>query len=276
MFMISRFFDYIKDFYYYLRLIVIQRYLIVSMTKREVDAQYIGSGLGFIWAFVQPLVMISLYWVIFSVGFKVQPKNDVPFVVWLTAGLAIWYVFVDIVNGSTGIILAHAHLIKKTLFYPHILPVIKILSSLITHAIFLVVLCGLILFQKMPLRIYFIQFGYYLFCLCVFALGLSWMVSALNVFIRDVGQIVSVILQVGFWGTPIFWDIQIMPPEIQMFFKLNPMFYIVQGYRESFIYFMPFWQHPYQTLYFWGVAVVTLFAGALIFKKLKPHFADVL
>jgi len=112
--------------------------------------------------------------------------------------------------------------------------------------------------------------------MCVFALGFGWAVSALNVFVRDVGQIVAVIIQVGFWATPILWDISIMPLKVQMIFKLNPMFYIVQGYRESFIYFSPFWRHPYQTLYFWVVAVTILVIGALIFKKLKPQFADVL
>jgi lipopolysaccharide transport system permease protein/teichoic acid transport system permease protein len=107
-------------------------------------------------------------------------------------------------------------------------------------------------------------------------LGLSFAVSALHVFIRDVGPIVSVALQVGFWATPIFWDVNIMPLKVQFIFKLNPMFYIIQGYRESFIYFHPFWTHPYQTLYFWIITSLVFVIGALIFKKLKPQFADVL
>ena len=101
------------------------------MAKREVANQYVGSLLGFTWTFVQPVVMILVFWVVFSVGFRVQPKNDVPFVVWLTAGMAIWFVFADIINGSSGLILSHSHLVKKTLFQSHILPVIKIVSSLI-------------------------------------------------------------------------------------------------------------------------------------------------
>ena len=112
--------------------------------------------------------------------------------------------------------------------------------------------------------------------MCVLALGLGWAVSALNPFMRDVGQIVSVVLQIGFWATPIFWDINMMPSKLQIVLKLNPMFYIVQGYRESFIYFLPFWKHPFQTLYFWIVAVAIFVIGALIFKKLKPQFVDVL
>jgi lipopolysaccharide transport system permease protein/teichoic acid transport system permease protein len=80
----------------------------------------------------------------------------------------------------------------------------------------------------------------------------------------------------GFWATPIFWDINMMPPNIQIILKLNPMFYVVQGYRDSFIYFCPFWSYPYLTLYFWTVTIILFVVGALIFQKLKPQFADVL
>jgi ABC-type polysaccharide/polyol phosphate export permease len=266
----------LRSLYYFLKLIFLQKHMIFSMAKREVATQYVGSLLGFIWTFINPLVLIFVFWVVFSVGFKVQPTNNVPFVVWLTAGMAAWFAFAEIVNGSAGSVVSNAHLIKKTLFQSQILPVIKIASCLIKHSVFLLVLIGLIIFQKMPFSLYYLQFIYYLFALCVFALGFGWAVSALNVFIRDVGQIVAVIIQVGFWATPIFWDIHIMPPKIQMVFKLNPMFYIVQGYRESFIYFYPFWRHSYQTAYFWVVAIIVLVMGAMIFKKLKPQFADVL
>ena len=266
----------IKSFIYFIRLIFLQKHLIFSMAKREVATQYVGSILGFVWTFIQPMVMIFVFWVVFSVGFRVKPMNNVPFVVWLTAGMAAWFVFSDIVNGSASCIVANAHLIKKTLFHSQTLPVIKIASCLITHSIFLFVLLGLILFQKMPVSFYYFQFFYYLFCMVVLAMGFGWAAAALNVFIRDVGQIVSVFLQIGFWATPIFWDINIMPAKIQIIFKLNPMFYVVQGYRESFIYFVPFWAHPRQTLYFWLVSAFVFLMGALIFQKLKPQFADVL
>jgi lipopolysaccharide transport system permease protein/teichoic acid transport system permease protein len=248
----------------------------LSLAKREVITQYVGSFLGFIWTIINPMAKIFIFWVVFSVGFRVQPKNDVPFVVWLTAGMSIWFVFADIVNGSAGLIVANTHLVKKTLFHSQILPVIKVVSCLITHSVFLMVLIGLIIFHKMPFSLYSLQFLYYLFCMSILALGISYIVSALNVFIRDVGQIVAVLLQMGFWATPIFWDIQMMPPKIQAIFNYNPMFYIVQGYRDSFIYFLPFWQRPYQVLYFWLLAMAIFVIGALIFKKLKPQFPDVL
>ncbi len=222
------------------------------MAKRELEAQYVGSLLGFIWTFIQPMVMIFVFWFVFSVGFRVQPTNDVPFVVWLTAGMAAWFVFADIINGSVVVVVSYSHFIKKTMFPVEILPVIKIVSCLITHLVFLVILIALIIIHKMPINLFFLQFLYYLFCMSVLALGLGFAVSAFNVFIRDINQIVVIILQLGFWTTPIMWDIQIMPPQVQTILKFNPMVYIVQGYRDSFIYSSPFWEHACQTLYFWN------------------------
>jgi len=266
----------IKSFFYFIRLIFLQKDLIIAMARREVATQYVGSLLGFIWTFISPMVMIFVFWVVFSIGFRIKPANDVPFVVWLTAGMAAWFVFSEIINGCTGAIVANAHLIKKTLFHPQILPVIKIVSGLITHGVFLLLLVILIAFHRLPFSLYYFQFLYYVFCMCVLALGLGWALSALNVFIRDMGQIVAVALQMGFWGTPIFWDINMMPQRLQFIFKLNPMFYIVQGYRDSFIYFCPFWKHPCLTLYFWVVTLTLFGVGAIVFQRLKPQFADVL
>jgi len=246
------------------------------MAAREVKVQYVGSSLGFLWTIIHPVVMISVFWFVFSIGFKARPMNDVPFVVWLTAGLAPWYFFSDIISGSTGIVIANAHLVKRTIFYPHILPLIRILSSLVTHMVFISVLLCLILFQRQPFLWSFFQAVYYIGCIIVLALGISWATSALNVFIRDVSQFVGVALQVGFWITPIFWDIHMMPERVQLYLKLNPVYYIIQGYRESFISGAAFWHHPWYTLYFWVVAGTVLLCGAMIFRRLKPQFADVL
>ena len=136
----------LKSLYYFLKLIFLQKHMILSMAKREVATQYVGSLLGFIWTFINPMVLIFVFWVVFSVGFKVKPTNNVPFVVWLTAGMAAWFVFAEIVNGSAGSVVSNAHLIKKTLFQSQILPVIKIASCLVTHSVFLLVLIGLIIF----------------------------------------------------------------------------------------------------------------------------------
>ncbi|OQX12290.1 MAG: teichoic acid ABC transporter permease [Desulfobulbaceae bacterium A2] len=266
----------LHSFLAFLRLIYAQRRLILAMARREIKSQYIGSFLGILWAFIHPVVLICVFWFVFGVGFKAKPMNDAPFVVWLTAGMAPWFLITEIINSSAVVVIFHGQLVKKTIFFPQILPVIKVLSSLVTHTVFLAMLLLLIVFHSMPFSFWFLQFFYYLVCLVVLALGCAWAVSALNVFMRDVAMITSILLQIGFWVTPIFWDITMMSPQVQRLLKFNPMYYVVQGYRESFIDFVPFWHHAWYTLYFWSVAGLTFMVGALIFKRLKPQFSDVL
>jgi len=256
------------------RFVFSQKHLIAVMARRELEVQYVGAFLGVIWKIIHPIILITIFWIIFSLGFKVQPNNGVPFVSWLTAGMAIWFAFADIVTGSTQAIVGNSNLIKKTLFPSQILPLVKLIVGIVTHSIFLMVLIVLMIFQGVAVSWYNFQFVYYLIGMSFLALGLGWIFSALNVFVRDIDQAVPIILQIGFWATPIFWNLSMIPQKMQLIFKLNPMFYIVEGYRDSFIYAKPFWHHPYQTLYFWIVSLVLFYLGAIIFKKLKPHFAD--
>lgn len=260
----------------FFQMIVSRRTLIREMVKREIVTQYVGSRLGFVWHLINPLMMILIFWFVFGFGLKAQPQNNVPFAVWLTAGMAIWFSFSEIWSGSTSMITGNPHLIKKVVFPTSVLPVVKVFSTMVSHAIFLFLLLGLLLAHQLPFTWHFFQFLYYFSAMAVLALGLSWLTSALNVFLRDTAQAVQLLLQIGFWGTPIFWDIHIMPERVQQLLKLNPILYIVQGYRDSFLYGVPFWSHWLWGLYFWTVALTVLLAGALVFRRLKPHFADVM
>jgi lipopolysaccharide transport system permease protein/teichoic acid transport system permease protein len=246
------------------------------MAGRDIRTRYAGSLFGVVWNVIHPVVLITIFWVIFSLGFRVQPMNGVPFVVWLTAGMAAWFFFSESVAGSVPVVVANAGIIKKTVFQSQVLPVVKLLSSLVQHGVFLGILVVLMLANGVPVRVSWVQGAYYLLCSAVLALGISWTVSALNVFVRDTEQVTGVLLQVGFWATPVFWDIRIMPETVQGVLKFNPFFYIVQGYRDSFIYGVPFWEHPVMTVYFWGVAGCVFLTGILVFSRLKGQFADVL
>jgi len=95
-------------------------------------------------------------------------------------------------------------------------------------------------------------------------------------FFKDLGQLINIFLQIGIWATPIMWSYNIIPEKYQWIVKLNPMLYIVEGYRDSFINNIWFWEKQIQTIYFWLISLSLFFMGAIIFKRLKPHFADVL
>ena len=132
-----------------------------------------------------------------------------------------------------------------------------------------------LLYGEMP-SVYWLQSPYFIACSVLLILGLSWLTSALRVFIKDVGNFVGVVLQIGFWATPIFWSLDLVPEKYQYMIKLNPMAYIVNGYRDTFVNHVWFWENGEVALYFWGTTVILLVVGIIVFKRLRPHFGDVL
>lgn len=265
-----------RAFFEFIRLLFDRRQLIWEMARRDLLQKYVGSRVGLLWTVIHPLALIFIFWFVFGFGLKAQPVADVPFSVWLTAGLAAWFSFSEIVAESTGVIVSNPHLIKKINFPSQILPVVKIVSSMVNHLVFLILLVIMLFANGVPVTFFALQVIYYYCCLVLLALGISWVTSAINVFVRDVSQIVQLVLQITFWATPIIWDIKIMPENIQVFLRLNPIYYIIRGYREAFVYCRPFWLDLGSGIYFWCVTLFLLVVGALVFRRLKWHFPDVL
>ncbi len=248
--------------------------VITTLAAREIRSQYIGSFLGFFWQFLNPMVLILVFWVVFSIGFRVQPTQGVPFIVWLTAGIAAWFAFAEIVSGSVSCITSNPHLVKKMVFPTQVLPFVKVLTGFSNHLFFVLILLILIVAQGLPFSIFFLQGIYYFFCMVVLALGVGWIVAAFNVFTRDTERVVGLMLQVGMWATPVLWDIKIMPEPYRSILTLNPMHYVVQGYRDSFIYFIPLNERGHDSLVFWLVTLSLLVLGVFIFSRLRPQFSD--
>ena len=182
-------------------------------------------------------------------------------------------------TGGTNALLQYDYLVKKVVFNISVLPVVKIISALFVHGFFL--LFTLILFMcygHFP-DLYDLQILYYGFCLVVLTLGLCYATSAVVVFFRDLTQVINIGLQVGIWMTPIMWVAEKSladHPVIQKVLQLNPMYYIVSGYRDAFVMKHWFWERPLWTVYFWVFTLVCFFLGNWIFQRLRVHFADVL
>ena len=251
--------------------------MIYQLAKRDFQNRYIGSTLGFVWTILQPLAMVTILWFIFTIGFKAVSVEGVSFAAWLITGITAWNFFSEALNFSTDVFRDYSFLVKKIHFKISILPMVKILSSLMLHFINLAILILILLLTGVPLSLHWLQFIYYLSAMIFLLLGTSWITSSLNVFTKDVSYILGIILQFGFWLTPIFWSLKMVPVKYQVFFKLNPMWYIVEGYRKAFILQIPLWKESLSaTLYFWGISGSLVVLGMVIFKRLKPHFADVL
>ena len=254
------------------------RHLIWKLARNDFKKRYAGSYLGAVWAMVQPVVTVAMYYVVFDVimGTGNTMVPDKPYVLFLTAGLVPWFYFNEALNNGTNALLEYNYLVKKVVFKISVLPIIKIIAATFIHVFFVLVMLVIAAIYGYYPSIYMIQLVYYSFCLFVFVLGLCYSTCAIMVFFKDIGQIISILLQIGMWATPILWDVNTLSPTVQMIVKINPLVYIVNGYRTAIFEKTWFWQDFYSTMYFWIVTVVVFGVGALVFKRLKVHFSDVL
>lgn len=259
------------------------RKLLGKLAKDDFKKKFAGSYLGVIWAFVQPVITVLVYWFVFekAIGAGSQIGKDgisVPYVLWLVAGLVPWFFFSDALSSGTNTLIDYNYLVKKVVFQIDILPLVKVISASFVHIFFV---CFAILlyacYGYFP-DLYVLQVIYYTFCMAVLVCGLIYITSPIVVFFRDLSQIVNILLQIGIWMTPIMWNFGSIQfsPLIMKILQLNPMFYIVQGYRDAFINKVGFWEHPELTVYFWVFTLLMLWIGKKVFHRLKPHFADVL
>ena len=189
-----------------------------------------------------------------------------------------WFFFQDALNGGTNALIEYNYLVKKVVFKISILPIVKIISALFVHVFFVVFALVLCACYGYTPSLYTLQIIYYSICTFLLVLGLVYATSAIVIFFRDLTQIISIFLQVGVWLTPIMWDINMLSshPWLIKLFKLNPMYYVVTGYRDSMLGHVGIWNHASWTIYFWVVTILLFGLGSVIFKRLKPHFADVL
>lgn len=257
--------------------------LVLNLAKNDFKTKYAGSYLGVVWAFVQPVITVLIYWFVFDKALHAAEINtkagiEVPFVLWLVAGLMPWFFFSDGLNFGTSALIDYSYLVKKVVFKISILPMVKIISALFVHIFFVIFTFILYFIYGYKPDIYYLQAIYYSFCIFVLVTGLSYITSAFVVFFKDLTQIIAIVLQVGVWMTPIMWNIDAMDlnPIVLGILKLNPMFYIVNGYRSTLISKVWFWETPGLTLYFWIFTLVILVLGITVFNKLKIHFSDVL
>lgn len=250
--------------------------MIFRLAKNDFRTKYAGSYFGIFWAFVQPVVTIMVYWFVFQVGFQSSSVDGFPFVIWLTAGMVPWFLFNDGWFGGTNCLIEYSYLVKKVVFKISILPIVKILSAAFVNIFFIALLLIISGLYGNPIDLYCLQLIYYEICMIVLLLGLSYICCSLVVFFKDLTQIINIILQIGVWLTPIMWNKDMLPLPLHWILKANPVFYIVQGVRNSVLYKQWFWEDIYWTVYFWIFSGILFLIGVTIFKKLKLHFSDVL
>ena len=254
------------------------RHLIWKLAKNDFKKRYAGSYMGAFWAMAQPVVTVGMYYVVFDLILDTggRSASDIPFVLFLTAGLVPWFFFSEALNNGTNALREYDYLVKKVVFKISVLPIIKIIAATFIHVFFVCILLIVAAIYGYYPSVYTLQIFYYSVCLFIFVLALCYTTCSIVVFFKDLTQIISILLQIGMWATPILWDINTLNARWVFVLKLNPLVYIVNGYRSAIYEREWFFQDFFSTMYFWIATVVLFGIGATVFKRLKVHFADVL
>lgn len=257
--------------------VIKNRRLIARLAKNDFKTRYAGSYLGIIWAFVQPVVTVLVYWLVFGFGFKNAQNTGVPFVLYLTSGIVPWFYCQDLLVSGTNVLLEYSYLVKKVVFEIGILPFIKAASAFFVHVFFILVAVVIGLLYGYRPSIYLVQLIYYFAAMFVLLIGICYGTCAVVVFFRDLTQIITIALQIGIWSVPIMFQLSAFSgTRFGWIFKINPMYYIVNGYRDAIYARAWFFEQGWYTAYFWAWALGLFFLGTHIFRKLRIHFADVL
>lgn len=256
------------------------RQLISQMTKREVVGRYKGSTMGLAWSFFNPVFMLVVYTFVFSEIFKSRwggvggDESKTQFAVLLFVGMIVFSLFSEVLNRAPVLILSNINYVKKVVFPLEILPVIAMGAALFHSLISVgVLLVAFILFNGY--LHWTVIFAPLVFLPLVFlALGLSWMLASLGVFLRDVGQTIGIVTSVLMFLSPVFYPVSAVPERFRPYIMANPLTFIIEQAREVLIWgHMPNWIGlGAYTL----AAIAMTWAGYAWFQKTRKGFADVL
>ena len=265
---------------HFARNLVARRTLIIQLVKRDFQQRYVGSAAGWVWGLIHPLVLLASYVFIFSICLEYKAGDtDVTrnYPMFLFAGMLPWLLFSETVQRSSGCLVEQANLITKTVFPAEIVPVSIFLSSLMSHflAVFLVIAsAGIFLRHFNPVVVLLPVF---MLLVGMLAIGIGWVAAALQVYLRDTAQVLTVLLTLWFWATPILLPEEKLNEKLGNWALLlvrgNPLVYVVRGYRELLLGHSVAFEDVAWTAAF---AVAAFVLGGLVFRYLKRGFADVL
>ncbi len=255
--------------------LVERRSLLFQMVRRDFEKRFIGSAAGWLWGVIHPIVLLLSWTFVFDLVLKVPAGDGIQnYSLWLFAGFLPWLLFQDTVTRSSTSLLEQANLVTKTVFPSEIVPLSIFLSSLIHHSIGLVLVLGAVAIWLHHISIMLVFLPIYMLAVGLFAVGIGWMVAALQVYLRDTAQVLAVAITLWFWVTPIFIPEAKYPHWAWLLIAANPMAYVVRGYRALLLTNRP---PNFQELAIaMAFATVTFFLGGLFFRYLKRGFADVL
>ena len=250
-------------------------YRIFSIAKYEIVSANRDTNLGALWNVLNPLIYIATYWFVFGIGIRNnKPVDGVPFLPWMLAGLIVWFFMSNCIRKSSNAISSKINILEKIKFPISILPTTIIVSELFEHIIMFLITYIFTISQGYGPNIYNIKILYYLFCSIMFCISFGLVFSVLSILVKDIKKIIPSVLRLLMYATPILWTMENLPKSIQVVMKWNPIFYVVEGYRNSIFGNVTSSVDIYSTIVFWIITGVLFVSGCCLMYKYKHKFVD--
>lgn len=245
------------------------RELLKSNVKKEIRGKYKGSFLGVLWSFINPLLQVAVYAIVFPYIMRVQTEN---YLIYLIIGIIPWTFFTTVINQGMVTVRINAGIIKKVYFPREILPISVAVSGLINFLISCIIILLFCIFGGVGVSWHIIFLPLIAIIQFFLTLGIAFALSAINVYIKDTEYLITFFINMLFYATPILYEATLFPESIRFILYLNPMTQVVEAYRNIFLY------HQLPNLegfvYFVVISIIILGIGLLIFRKLEKGFAE--
>jgi len=265
-------------FFRFLRNLYRIRFMLTAMAVRELKATYVGSFFGFFWAVLNPLCQIAIYGVVFGFFLKgtVPPQYGTDsFFLYLVTGLIPWQFLAQTVGASSNVLLAYGNLVKRAVGFPcEVLPIVTVITNTVSQLVNIVLLYAIVIAFTGNVSINMLLVLVYLLFAIIICVGLGWMLSSLTVFLRDIPQVIGLVLTGMFFFTPICYPPSVVPQGALFFMKLSPFYHVIEGYRLACLTGKAL---PVLDFVYLGVSSLVIAGlGGMLFRRLKPEFAEVM
>lgn len=258
-------------------------YLIRRLSLYEIKTQNKNNYLGMFWEILNPAIQVLIYWFVFGTLRKRSPVEmagmEIPFFSWLLAAFFLWIFFYQSTIQGSKSIYSRLRMLSKMNFPMSVIPSYVIFSKFYIHLVLLGITIILFQFWGFHINIYYLQFIYFIFAALCLIFSISLITSTLSTIVRDVHMLLNSVLRMLLYLSGVLWPITLLQdfPIIMQLLKLNPLIYLIEGYRAAFFgtewYFITHWQY---TLYFWGLVAVLFLIGSYLHVRFRRHFIDYL
>ncbi len=245
------------------------RELLKTNVKKEIRGKYKNSFLGVLWSFLNPLLQIAVYAIVFPLILKNTQEN---YVIFLCCGLIPWTFFSTAITRSAFTMVENGNILKKVYFPREILPISVVTSEAVNFLISTIIILAFVIFSGMGVTKYILLYPLVFLAQYLLLLAISFVVSSICVYVRDLQHFIGVFLQLLFYATPIVYSADTIPAEFAWLLNFNPMTYVINGYRD--IFYNQTMPDVQSLVILIGITIVTVIIGYLIFNKLQKGFAE--